>query len=94
MVEPQASRLDQLFAAVADPTRRAILVRLCRNPARVTDIASDFPISLNAVSRHVMVLERAGLVRRQIQGREHLCTLNPQPLRQATRACGVINWFG
>jgi DNA-binding transcriptional ArsR family regulator len=84
MVELHPQQLDRVFHAVADPTRRAILMRIGRRPARITDIAKDFPISLNAVSKHVMVLERAGLVRRQIHGREHLCTLNPQPLRQAT----------
>jgi DNA-binding transcriptional ArsR family regulator len=84
MVEPLPSQLDRVFRAVADPTRRAILMRLGRRPARITDIAKDFPISLNAVSKHLMVLERAGLVRRQIHGREHLCTLKPQPLRHAT----------
>jgi DNA-binding transcriptional ArsR family regulator len=84
MVERHETKLDEVFGAVADPTRRAILMRLGRSPARITDIAKDFPISLNSVSKHVMVLERAGLVRRQIQGREHLCKLDLQPLRQAT----------
>jgi DNA-binding transcriptional ArsR family regulator len=84
MVEPRESRLNHVFGAVADPTRRAILGRLGRNPARVTDIARDFPMSLNSVSKHLQVLERAGLVRREIRGREHVCSLNAQPLREAT----------
>ena len=84
MVEARASRLNQVFGAVADPTRRAILGRLGRSPARVTDIARDFPMSLNSVSKHLQVLERAGLVRREIRGREHLCSLNVQPLREAS----------
>jgi DNA-binding transcriptional ArsR family regulator len=83
MVEARASRLNQVFGAVADPTRRAILGRLGRSPARVTDIARDFPMSLNSVSKHLQVLERAGLVRREIRGREHLCSLNVLPLREA-----------
>jgi DNA-binding transcriptional ArsR family regulator len=83
MVEARASRLNHVFGAVADPTRRAILGRLGRSPARVTDIARDFPMSLNSVSKHLQVLERAGLVRREIRGREHLCSLNVQPLREA-----------
>jgi len=83
MVEARASRLNHVFGAVADPTRRAILGRLGRSPARVTDIARDFPMSLNSVSKHLQVLERAGLVRREVRGREHLCSLNVQPLREA-----------
>jgi DNA-binding transcriptional ArsR family regulator len=84
MGEARETRLDHVFGAVADPTRRAILGRLGKSPARVTDIAKDFPISLNSVSKHLQVLERAGLVRREIRGREHLCTLNAQPLREAS----------
>jgi len=83
MGEALVSRLNHVFGAVSDPTRRAILSRLGRNPARVTDIARDFPISLNSVSKHLRVLERAGLVRREIRGREHVCTLNAQALREA-----------
>jgi len=84
MGESQTTRLNQVFGAVSDPTRRAILGRLGRSPARITDIAKDFPISLNSVSKHLQVLERAGLVRREIRGREHVCALNVQPLREAT----------
>jgi len=84
MGEARASRLTNVFAAVADPTRRAIVARLGHGPARVTEIARDFPISLNSVSKHLQVLERAGLMRREIQGRDHICTLNVQPLREAT----------
>lgn len=84
MGETRESRLDQVFGAVADPTRRAILARLGRSSARVTDIARDFPISLNSVSKHLQVLEQAGLVRREIRGREHVCTLDARPLRDAT----------
>src|ERR1700688_28832 len=84
MVEYTQESLSRVFSAVADPTRRAILRFLVNNPATVTEIAKPFPVSLNAVSKHIMVLERAGLIRREIQGREHLCWLEPQPLRQAT----------
>jgi len=84
MGEALESRLDHIFGAVADPTRRAILRRLGKSPARVTEIAKDFPISLNSVSKHLQVLERAGLLRREIRGREHLCALNVQPLREAS----------
>lgn len=83
MGEARTVRLNNVFGAVADPTRRAILSRLGKSPARITDIAKDFPISLNSISKHLRVLERAGLVRREIRGREHVCTLNAQPLREA-----------
>src|SRR5881296_3507460 len=77
--------LDRSFAALADPTRRAILSRLARGPARVTDVAARFPISLNAVSKHLKVLERAGLVRRRREGREHYLELRAAPLREIAR---------
>ena len=64
-----------MLVAISDPTRRAILDRLTRGPARVTDLAEPFEMSLAAVSKHVRVLERAGLVRRARRGREHTLTL-------------------
>ena len=72
-----------MFNALCDPTRRAILGRLTANSARVTDIAAQFPISLNSISKHIRMLERAGLVRREISGRDHLLSLNAQPLSEA-----------
>jgi len=84
MVECSSDVLDQVFEAVADPTRRAILDALVRGPARITEIARPFPVSLNAVSKHIKTLERAGLIRREVMGREHYCYLEPRPLRQAT----------
>ena len=83
MGEYQSSRLDSVFAAVADPTRRAILARLAQSDARVTDVAGDFPISLNSTSKHVRMLERARLVRRTVRGRDHILSLNAEPLGQA-----------
>jgi DNA-binding transcriptional ArsR family regulator len=77
--------LDMAFVALADPTRRAIVERLARSPTRVTDVAEPFRMSLNAVSKHVKVLERAGLVRRLRRGREHLLVLEPAPLRDVAR---------
>ena len=77
--------LDNTLIALADPTRRAILQRLSRGEARVTAVAQAFPISLNSVSKHIRVLERARLVRRRRVGREHLLTLNFQPLDEAAR---------
>lgn len=84
MVEYISRTLDRVFAAVADPTRRAILEELTQGPATVTQIARSFPVSLNAVSKHIMVLERAGLLKREVWGREHHCSLAPEPLRDAT----------
>ena len=75
--------LDQTFAALADPTRRAILARLIEGETRVTDLAAPFDMSLNAVSKHVRVLERAGLVSRRVTGRDHLLTFNGKPLEEA-----------
>ncbi len=75
--------LDRTLGALADPTRRALLQRLSRGEARVTDLARPFAISLNSVSKHIRRLERAGLVRRRRSGREHFLSLNPQPLDEA-----------
>ena len=78
-------RLSDVLGAVSDPTRRAILDRLARGSARVTDVAKPFDMSLAAVSKHVQVLERAGLVRRARRGREHTLTLDARPLRMVAR---------
>ncbi len=80
-----SNRLDAVLGAVADPTRRIILDRLAKGPVRVTDLAEPLPMSLAAVSKHVQVLERAGLVRRSTQGREHFLALDARPLRQIAR---------
>lgn len=78
-----ATQLDATLLALADPTRRAIMRRLAQGEARVTEVAAPFPISLNAVSKHIRVLERAGLVRRRVVGREHILSFNPAPLDEA-----------
>ena len=75
--------LDQTMLALADSTRRAIVARLAEGEARVTEIAEPFDMSLNAVSKHVRVLERAGLVRRDVRGREHHISLDGAPLKAA-----------
>jgi DNA-binding transcriptional ArsR family regulator len=74
--------LDLAFAALSDPTRREIVRRLSEGHARVTDLAEPFDMSLNAVSKHLKVLERAGLVRRTRAGREHHIALDPAPIRR------------
>jgi DNA-binding transcriptional ArsR family regulator len=75
--------LDRTLLALADPTRRAILQRLSRGEARVTEVAEPFAISLNSVSKHVRMLERAKLVRRRVAGREHFLSLTPEPMDAA-----------
>ena len=74
--------LSTTLQALSDPTRRAIVDRLARGPARITDVAAPFAMSLAAVSKHVKVLEQAGLVRRTRQGREHTLELDAAPLRE------------
>jgi DNA-binding transcriptional ArsR family regulator len=83
MVEYKDQVLDQTYAALADPTRRAILTRLQQQEARVTELAAPFNMSLNAVSKHLQALERAGLIRREVRGREHYLSANPEPLQYA-----------
>jgi len=85
MVERSSTTLDLTYAALADPTRRAILERLRRAEARVTEVAEPLPMSLAAVSKHIAVLERAGLVRREIRGREHFLSADPRRLGEAER---------
>ena len=75
--------LDDTLVALADETRRSILKRLAGGAARVTDIAAPFDISLNSVSKHIRILERADLVRRRVSGREHFLTFNPAPMESA-----------
>jgi len=75
--------IDETLTALADPTRRAILARLAQGEARVTDVARPFAISLNSVSKHIRMLERARLVRRRVEGREHFLALDPAPLDEA-----------
>ena len=88
MVEIEASnetasrtaRLDAVFAALADPTRRAIIERLSQGEARVTEIAEPFDMSLNAVSKHIRVLEASGVVERHRKGRDHILSINARSL--------------
>jgi DNA-binding transcriptional ArsR family regulator len=79
-----AERLDATFAALADPTRRAIIARLAQGEATVTELAEPFAISQPAVSKHLTVLERAGLVTRRRDAQRRPCRLEPRPLKAAT----------
>ena len=77
---PEEARLDSLLGAISDRTRRAIIARLVQGEARVTEVAEPFGISLNAVSKHIRVLEESGIVRRRIEGRDHYLSVNLEPL--------------
>jgi DNA-binding transcriptional ArsR family regulator len=80
----QASSLDHTFAALADPTRRAIITRLATGERTISELASRFEISLPAVSKHIRVLERAGLARVRREGRVRRTTLVAAPMREAS----------
>ncbi len=80
-------RLNATFAALADPTRRAILARLARGEATVTALAAPFSMSQPAISRHLKVLERSGLIRRSRSAQCRPCRLDPTPLRE------VADWI-
>jgi DNA-binding transcriptional ArsR family regulator len=77
------ARLDSVFSALGDTTRRRILARLARGPASITELAEPFSMTLPAVSKHLRVLESAGLMRRERDGRYHRCHLETQPLESA-----------
>ena len=83
MVELTAPQLDAVFHALGDPTRRRMLAQLAEGERSVGQLAAPFSISLAAASKHVKALENAGLIRREIRGRSHVCRLEPGPLASA-----------
>ena len=83
MVKYSEPLLDATFGALADPTRRAILARLAQGHAMVTELAEPFRVSLPAISKHLRVLESAGLLHREIDGRVHRCRLAAAPMKDA-----------
>ena len=83
MINQSTISLDGTFHALANPTRREILTLLARSQATVLEIAAHFDISLNGVSKHLKVLEKAGLIQRAIAGRTHTFTLHAEPLQEA-----------
>src|SRR5437660_9982339 len=85
MVKYQSNTLNRTFAALADPTRRRILAHLARGDKRVTHLARPHAMSLPAVSKHLRVLEKAGLLRRRRYGRVHEMQLDARPLKQAAQ---------
>ncbi len=89
----QAHRLDITFAALADPTRRAILARLATGEATVTELAAPFAISLPAISKHLKVLERAGLILRGRDAQRRPCRLRAAPLGDAAAWLGDYRRF-
>jgi DNA-binding transcriptional ArsR family regulator len=84
----EADSLSVTFAALADPTRRAILARLAQGEATVTELAAPFDMSLPGISKHLKVLQRAGLIEQGRQAQWRPCRLKPAPLR------GVADWVG
>ena len=76
-------KLDAVFSALADPTRRRIIVQLARGPSTISELAEPFAMTLPAVSKHLRVLERAGLLRRERDGWYHRCSLDARPLEPA-----------
>ena len=88
MVERNQTRLSNILKAASDPTRRSILTLLAQEgPTRVTDLADHYEMSLNSVSKHIKVLEKAGLVTRKTLGRVHLIEANMEPIGEIDR------WF-
>lgn len=83
MVEDHQTRLDLIFRALGDHTRRAMLERLAGGERTVGELAAPFRMSLAAASKHIQTLERAGLVKRTVRGRIHYCRIDPQPLANA-----------
>ena len=83
MVELDSPRLDSVFHALGDPTRRTMLRELTEGERTVGKLAEPFDMSLAAASKHIKVLENAGLVRREVRGRTHWCSLEPEPLTAA-----------
>lgn len=80
MVDYHSERLDAVFQALADPTRRAMLRQLADGERKVGELAEPYAMTLAAASKHIKALERAGLVRREVRGRIHVCRLDAQPL--------------
>ena len=93
MVELLAPELDTVFHALGDATRRTMLRRLSLGEQTVSQLAAPFDMSLAAASKHIKVLEGAGLIRREVQGRTHVCRLEPGPLSGAHQWLGFYERF-
>ena len=93
MVEHDSHRLDTIFHALGDTTRRAMLGERAAGERTGGELAEPFAMSLAAASKHIKVLEAAGLVRRDIRGRTHVCSLDPVPLMRADQWIGIYRRF-
>ena len=93
MVNSSSGRLDSVFSALSDPTRRRMIERLARGPLTVGEMARGFAISQPGISKHVRVLEQAGLLKRDIVGREHYCKLEPRSIEAASSWIDVQRRF-
>lgn len=93
MVEYNYDTLDRTFHALANPTRREILAGLAARKSTVLEIAEQFSMSLNGVSKHLKVLEQAGLISREINGRTHYCSLEAEPLYEAEAWIGYYRQY-
>ena len=93
MVECDTPNLDVVFHALGDATRRRMLADLGRGERSVSELAEPFAISLAAASKHIKTLERAGLIRREVRGRTHICHLDPGPLASAHQWLAVYERF-
>ena len=93
MVKYSTNSLDATFSALSDPTRRAILAHLARGEASVTELAEPFNVSLPAISKHLRVLERAGLLTREKDGRVHRCRLAAEPMEEAAEWIALYRRF-
>ena len=93
MVECHAPILDAVFHALGDATRRRMLADLARGERTVGELAEPFAMSLAAASKHIKTLERAGLIRREVRGRTHICQLDPGPLASAHQWLAVYEQF-
>ena len=96
MVELRAQQLDTVFHALGDATRRQMLRELTRGERTVSELAEPFAMSLAAASKHIKALENAGLIRREVRGRTHVCSLEPGPLASAHEWLGFYEryWTG
>jgi DNA-binding transcriptional ArsR family regulator len=93
MVELQTPQMNSVFHALGDATRRKMLRDLVRGERTVSELAEPFAMSLAAASKHIRVLEHAGLIRREVRGRNHICRLDPGPLASAHQWLGFYERF-
>jgi len=89
----QTELLDGVFRALADPTRRSIIARLAEGPATIGELGEPFDMTKPAITKHIKVLENAGLLTREIDGRLHRCEIDPRPLAEAQHWVAEVRAF-